>query len=83
MRQHVVYIHDLCMTLTFDLYVGGEGILGEFYSVFNLLHVILKGYQPLRTMPQIHVCITFITKENVSCCMNKCRTLSSFDMKMT
>ena len=33
-RQHVVYIHDLCMTLTFDLYVGGGGFLSEFYSQF-------------------------------------------------
>ena len=35
MRQHVVYIHDLCMTLTFDLYVGSGGILSEFYSQFT------------------------------------------------
>ena len=27
MRQHVVYILDLSMTLTFDLHVGGGGIL--------------------------------------------------------
>ena len=50
-----------------DLYVGGGGILSEFYSVFILLHVILKANQPsLRTMPQIHTCTTFIIKENVS-----------------
>ena len=30
MRQHVVYILDLSMTLTLDLYVGGRGILSEF-----------------------------------------------------
>ena len=30
MRQNVVYIIDLCLTLTFDLYVGDEGILSEF-----------------------------------------------------
>ena len=29
-----MYIHDLCMTLTFDLYVGGGGFLSEFYSQF-------------------------------------------------
>ena len=34
MRQYVVYIHDLCMTLTFDLYVGSGGILSDFYSQF-------------------------------------------------
>ena len=32
MRQHVAYILDLSMTLTFDLYVGGGGILSKFYS---------------------------------------------------
>ena len=34
MRPHVVYILDLCMILIFDLYVGGGGILSEFYSQF-------------------------------------------------
>ena len=34
MRQHVAYIFDISMTLTFDLYVGGGGILSEFYSPF-------------------------------------------------
>ena len=34
MRQHVVYILDLSMTLTFDLYMGGGVILSEFYSQF-------------------------------------------------
>ena len=29
-----MYILDLSMTLTFDLYVGGGGILSEFYSQF-------------------------------------------------
>ena len=29
-----MYIPDLSMTLTFDLYVGGGGILSEFYSQF-------------------------------------------------
>ena len=33
MRQYV-YIYDLCMTLTFDLYVVTGGILSEFYSQF-------------------------------------------------
>ena len=37
MRQQVVYILDLCMTLTFDLYVGGWGNLSEFYSQFYLV----------------------------------------------
>ena len=55
----------------------------SFTQVFNLLHVILKGYQPLRTMPQIHVCITFINKENVSAAWINAELLSSFDMKMT
>ena len=32
MRKQVVYIHDLCVTLTYDLYLGG--ILSEFYSQF-------------------------------------------------
>ena len=34
MRQHVIYILDLCMILTFYLYVSGGGILCEFYSQF-------------------------------------------------
>ena len=33
MRQHVVYILDLSMTLTFDLRVAGD-ILSDFYSQF-------------------------------------------------
>ena len=37
MRQHVVCILNLCMTLTFDLYVGGGGIHSKFYSLFILL----------------------------------------------
>ena len=32
--RHVVYILDLSMTLPFDLYAGGGGILSEFYSQF-------------------------------------------------
>ena len=32
--RHVVYILDLSMPLTFDLYVGGGGILSEFFSQF-------------------------------------------------
>ena len=32
--DNVVYILDLNMTLTFDLYVDGGGILSEFYSQF-------------------------------------------------
>ena len=32
MRQHVVYILDLFMTLTFDLYVGSGSIPSGFYS---------------------------------------------------
>ena len=31
-NMHVVYIHDLWMNLTFDLYVGGGGILSEINS---------------------------------------------------
>ena len=34
MRQHIVYILDLSMTFSFDLYVGGGRILSEFYSQF-------------------------------------------------
>ena len=34
MRQHVVYILNLSMTLTFDLYMGGGVILSEFYPRF-------------------------------------------------
>ena len=32
--QHVMYILDSSMTLTFDLYVGDGGILSEFDSQF-------------------------------------------------
>ena len=34
MRQHAVYIHDLCVSLTFDPIWGLGGILSEFYSQF-------------------------------------------------
>ena len=34
MRQYVVYILDLCVTLTFDPYVGDGSILSELYSRF-------------------------------------------------
>ena len=39
--HHVVYILDLSMTLTFDICVGGGGILSDFYSQFliYLMHV--------------------------------------------
>ena len=36
MRQHVVYILDLSMTLTFDLYAGGGG-----YPYWVLLTVFI------------------------------------------
>ena len=46
--RHVVYILDLSMTLTFDLYVGGRGggvsLVGftpRFFLVF--LDVLLRG----------------------------------------
>ena len=34
MKQQNMYILDLSMNLTFDLYVGGGGILSDFYSQF-------------------------------------------------
>ena len=34
MRQHVVYILDLSVNLTLDLYVGGGGVLSEFHPQF-------------------------------------------------
>ena len=34
MRQKLVNILDLSMTLTFDLYVGVKGIVSEFYPQF-------------------------------------------------
>ena len=41
MRQHVVYILDLSMTLTFDLYMGGGVILTHnFYLVCFCLRMI-------------------------------------------
>ena len=33
MSQHVVYILDLSMTLTFDLFMGGGGILSNCYLI--------------------------------------------------
>ena len=36
-RQHVVYIHALPMTLTFDLYVGSGVSLVIFTHSFNLV----------------------------------------------
>ena len=39
MRQHVVYILDLSMTLTFDIYVGGGGLsLVSFTHSFYLVN---------------------------------------------
>ena len=40
MRQYVVYILDLRRTLTFELYVGGGGILTEFYSQLFILILV-------------------------------------------
>ena len=42
LRQHVVYILDICMT--FDPYVGVGGILSEFYSQFISFFVKFFGY---------------------------------------
>ena len=42
MRLHVVYILDLCMTLTLDLYVGGGGNLSEFYSQISSCFVSFR-----------------------------------------
>ena len=41
MRQHVVYILDLSMTLTFDLYAGGGGgvSLVSFTHSFYLVYI--------------------------------------------
>ena len=39
MRQHVVYIHDLCMTLTFDLYVVTRVSLVSFTHSFYFVHI--------------------------------------------
>ena len=65
MRQHVVYILDLSMTFTFDLYVDGGVSLVSFTHSFNLLenrcqrilttivsnHIMLSlgGYNTCRT----------------------------------
>ena len=52
MRQHVVYILDLSITLTSELYVGGGGILVSFTHSFYLVstkhgpkHPSVKGIQ--------------------------------------
>ena len=37
LRQNVMYIHNLCMTLNFDLYVGGMDILSKFTYKFYLV----------------------------------------------
>ena len=42
-----MYILDLSMTLTFDLYVGGGGILSEFYSQFLSCSDLVKVYELL------------------------------------
>ena len=47
MRQHVVYILNICMTLTFDPYVGGGGIFSVFTHSFYLVNIcfqLLKDY---------------------------------------
>ena len=45
MRQHVVYILDLSLTLTFDLYVDGGRYLSEFYSQF--LSCLIQVHVPV------------------------------------
>ena len=40
LRQHVVYIHDLCMTLTFDRYVSLNVINSQFFSCLILGQLI-------------------------------------------
>ena len=39
--RHVEYILDLSMTLTFDLYVGGGGILSEVYWQFLTCYYLI------------------------------------------
>ena len=42
MRQHVVYIHHLCMILSFDLYVVTWGILSEFLLTVFILFLLIS-----------------------------------------
>ena len=51
MRQHVVYILDLSMTLTYDLYAGGGGILSEFYSQFLSFLFVSNLNKTFETLP--------------------------------
>ena len=50
MRQHVVYIHDLYMTLPCDLYMWlAGGILSEFYwQLFFLAENIFADYKCIK-----------------------------------
>ena len=61
MRKHVVYILDLSMTLTFDLYVGGGGIRSEFHSQFlSCLFMILMDEK------KVHVLVNkFVWCQNI------------------
>ena len=45
-NHHVVYIFDLCMTLTCDLYLGsaGGGVLVRFTNSFYLVWTVKKCY---------------------------------------
>ena len=47
MRQHVVYVLELCLTwVTFDLYVGDGGIHSEFYSQFLSIKLVSVLWSP-------------------------------------
>ena len=91
MRQHVMRILYLSMTLTFDLYVGGVGILSEYYSQFlscffkNLLlqsqaQVRQSKYIVMMTNEELILIVNFITPgEGVH--VPGCGHIS-YDMKM-
>ena len=61
MKQHVVYILDLSMTLTFDLYVGGGGVslvsfTHNFYLVDTGLKTVISELPPSSTALAASIC---------------------------
>ena len=60
-RQRAVFIHGRCMTLAFGLYVGGGGILCEFYSQFYHVPSVLFIADPrLRQLYNIESYVRYV-----------------------
>ena len=64
------YILDLCMTMIFDLWVGGGGILSEFYFQFYLVFYHVKQMASYECLANHY--FTFIPSATADTCMEYC-----------